>query len=120
MVLRVLAVFAFLCLYGIPAFANGGGGVCVSVNDLAPWQRVQALRGAPLIPDGSIGGENAQRIVSLYNSTPPESDYVADTIIVYAVPRQPAVVIFLVRDDCIVEMGGLPNVVWDRWVGEPM
>jgi len=120
MAARFLAVFAFACLYGILAFANGGGGQCANVTDLAPWLRIQTVMGnAPLIPMSITEGEEAKRIVALFNAEPPASRVVADTVVVFARKDAPYVLMFLVRTDCVVDAGQIRIDLWDRWQGEP-
>ena len=120
MVLRVLALVGVLCLYGAPAFANGGGGQCTSVNDLAPWLRIQGIMRAPtLIPRGILEGEQAERIVGLFNAEPPVSNVVADTVVYLARHDAPYLILFLARGECIVDAGQIRIDLWDTWQGDP-
>ena len=59
-------------------------------------------------------GDDSTTFMEAFNSSPPETDWVADEVMVYSIDNNPAVYLFMFNEGCAFKRGTYPRQAFER------
>ena len=68
-----------------------------------------------------LKGDKVMTFMAAFNTTPPESSYDPDTIVIFVAPTDPRAVLGFVKDGCMMSAHAYPLAVVSAWMkGKPV
>ena len=84
------------------------------------WNAVrEKIQANPQVRLGEVGGAAMQRLVDIYNASPPASDVTAEHVYIAIHPARPGALVLLVTGNCLVGNGTFPIEELMRALSQP-